>query len=118
LICVVDDDASVRRALKRLIRSCGFDVETYASGEDFFADAGAEVPQCLILDIHITGMTGFELCRKLTVSGSSVPVIFITAYDDEQTRSESKRFQPVAFLRKPFDDKTLIDAINQALRTA
>ena len=116
MISVVDDDVSVRRALKRLIRSCGFEVETFASAQDFFAETGLQKAECIILDIHLGGMSGFEMYQKLTNNGSDVPVIFITAHDDEQTRTQAKRLGAVAYLRKPFDDQSLIDAISTAIQ--
>lgn len=114
-IAVVDDDASVRRALQRLLRSAGFVVETFATAREFL-DAGhwAETA-CLVLDIHLPGMSGFELQEHLAVSGAPIPIVFITAHDDAPTHERASRAGAVGYLRKPFDQCTLIEAIARAI---
>lgn len=114
-IAVIDDDASVRRALQRLLRSAGFAVETYATAREFL-DAGQWAQTaCLVLDIHLPGMSGFELQEHLVVSGAPIPIVFITAHDDTAMRERASRAGAVGYLRKPFDQGTLIEAIGRAI---
>jgi FixJ family two-component response regulator len=114
-IAVIDDDASVRRALQRLLQSAGFTVETFATASEFLdADYWAQTA-CLVLDIHLPGMSGFELQEYLAVSGVSIPIVFITALDDVSTRERVNRAGTVGYLRKPFDQDTLIEAISRAI---
>ena len=114
VIAVVDDDASVRRALQRLLQSAGFRVETFATAREFLkADDWAQTA-CLVLDVHLPGMSGFQLEEYLAASGVPIPIVFITAYDDEPTRERVQRAGAVGYLRKPFDQGTLIEAITRA----
>jgi FixJ family two-component response regulator len=114
-IAVIDDDASVRRAVQRLLQSAGFTVETFATAREFLdADDWAQTA-CLVLDIHLPGMSGFELAEYLAVSGVPIPIVFITALDDVSTRARAKRAGAVGYLRKPFDQGTLIEAISGAI---
>ena len=114
-IAVIDDDASVRRALRRLLQSAGFTVETFATASEFLdADYWAQTA-CLVLDIHLPGMSGFELAEYLAVSGVPIPIVFITALDDVSTRERVNRAGAVGYLRKPFDQDTLIEAISRAI---
>ncbi len=114
-IAVIDDDASVRRALQRLLRAAGFAVETFATAREFLdADQWAQTA-CLVLDIHLPGMSGFELQEHLTVSGAPIPIVFITAHDDTEMRERASRAGAVGYLRKPFDQGTLIEAIARAI---
>jgi FixJ family two-component response regulator len=115
-IFVIDDDESVRRALGRLIRSGGWQVETFATAEQFMEFAAERTPGCLILDIHLPGLSGLDLQQWLIAEGLRVPIIFITALTDNQLREQALRAGAVAFLLKPFDDQTLLDAMNQAAR--
>lgn len=112
MISIVDDDPSVRRALKRLLRSFGYDVEAFPSAQEYLSRESGQAPDCLILDIHLGGVSGFDLQRTLQESGEAPPIIFITAYDDSDTRNQATA--AVAYLRKPFDDQVLIDAIHKA----
>ena len=114
-IAVIDDDASVRRALQRLLQSAGFTVETFATAREFLdADYRAQTA-CLVLDIHLPGMSGFELAEYLAVSGVPIPIVFITALDDVSTREQVNRAGAAGYLRKPFDQDTLIEAISRAI---
>jgi len=114
-IAVIDDDASVRRALQRLLQSVGFTVETFATASEFLdADYWAQTA-CLVLDIHLPGMSGFELAEYLAVSGVPIPLVFITALDDVSTREQVNRAGAAGYLRKPFDQNTLIEAITRAI---
>jgi len=111
-VAVIDDDPAMLRAVERLLRVKGFDVETFPSAESFLAaewNAG-----CLILDIHLGGMSGIELQRKLTSSGVEIPIIFITAVDDDATEKAAFEAGCVAVLKKPFLASLLIGAIDKA----
>jgi FixJ family two-component response regulator len=114
VVAVIDDDPAMRKAIERLLGAKGFDVEAFASAEAFLAGAAASEATCLVLDIHLGGMSGIELRRRLAESGSRLPVVFITALDDEATRKEAMEAGCVAFLRKPFLSHLLIDAIEKA----
>jgi FixJ family two-component response regulator len=114
-VAVVDDDPSVRRCLERLLRSAGLSVVTFASAEQFLALCRREGLSCLVLDAHLGGMSGLELQTRLTAAGSSVPVIFITGYDDAQTIAALERSGAVTYLRKPFEDRVLLGAILDAV---
>jgi FixJ family two-component response regulator len=114
VIAVIDDDASVRRALQRLLQSAGFTVETFATAREFLNTNYEAQTACLVLDVHLPGMSGFQLQEYLAASGVPIPVVFITAYDDESTRERVNRAGAVGYLRKPFDQSTLIEAITRA----
>ena len=114
VVAVIDDDPAMLKAIERLLGAKGFDVEAFASAEAFLAGAAASEATCLVLDIHLGGMSGIELRRRLVESGSRLPVIFITALDDDATRKEAMEAGCVAFLRKPFLSHLLIDAIEKA----
>ena len=112
LISIVDDDRSVRRALRRLVQSAGFTVEVFASAEDFLSAASLVRTACLVLDIHLNGgMNGFELQARLTADRAGIPIIFISAHNDVLTRERVKRSGAAAYLWKPFNDELLLDAI-------
>ncbi len=111
-IAVVEDDPSMLRGLRRLLLAHGFHVEEFASAESFLDDIAKCEAKCLLVDIHLGGMSGIDLKRRLTSSGSNLPVIFMTAIDNEATHREAFAVGCVAYLRKPFLAKLLIDAIN------
>jgi FixJ family two-component response regulator len=116
LVSIVDDDHSVRRALRRLVQLAGFSAETFASAEDFLISAFVARTACLVLDIHLNGgMTGFALQARLAADGVVIPVIFITAHDDVSLRERAHASGATAYLRKPFNDDLLLDAIRGAL---
>jgi FixJ family two-component response regulator len=114
-ISVIDDDESVRKALRRLIRSAGWDAETFASAEEFLAAAGRRTPVCLILDVRMGGMSGLELQQRLAASAQPIPIVFITAHEDEGARRAALEAGAVDFLQKPFDDRVLLDSVAKAL---
>ena len=114
-IFVVDDDESVTRALKDLLESAGFRVETFGSAQDFLSSDRSKGPGLLILDVYMPGMTGLELQEKLSASDSKMPVIFITAHEDTRIRQATLETGAVAFLQKPFDDHVLFEAVSLAL---
>jgi FixJ family two-component response regulator len=115
-IYVIDDDESVRKAFKRLLRSVNFEAETFASAEEFLKSQKPKKNSCIIIDIRMPGLTGFDLQRKLTAQGSRVPILVISASDDTQIREQARELGAVAFFRKPIDDQALLDAIDWAIR--
>jgi FixJ family two-component response regulator len=116
VIMIVDDDISIRRAARRLIKSHGFAVETFGSAEDFLASEQVKQTACMILDIQMPGLNGLELQQRLGALGYQIPIIFITALDDEGARAQALNAGALAYLVKPFDDVDLLNCINQALR--
>jgi FixJ family two-component response regulator len=114
LVCVVDDDASLLRAVGRLLRAAGFTVETFGSAEEYLDTRHAVRPACLVLDVRLGGISGFELYEQLLAAGGAPPVIFITAHDDAGTRERARRSGAVQYLRKPFEDSALVDALYRA----
>jgi len=115
VIAVIEDDASFRRALGRSLTLHGFQTAVFASAEEFLRQQAAESTDCVVLDIHLGGMSGFELQAELAATASSPPVILITAFDDPGTRQRAEQAGVSGYLQKPFDDKSLLDAIDQAL---
>jgi FixJ family two-component response regulator len=115
LVSIVDDDASVRRGLARLLRSAGLQTVLYASAAEFLGTGPPWGPACAILDIHLGGMSGLELFAQLRASGSDLPVIIITAHDDPTSREESRRLGCVAYVRKPFEASELLGEVFAAL---
>jgi len=115
LISIVDDDLSVRRALRRLVRSAGYTVETFASAREFLDSVPSARTACLVLDIHLGGMSGFELQERMAADRAPFPVIFITAHDDAATRERARQTGASAYLRKPFDEQILLAAIGRAI---
>jgi FixJ family two-component response regulator len=115
-VFVIDDDESVRASLKLLIESTGYHVVTFKSAEDFLDSGFREKPCCLVLDIHLSGMSGFKLQEHLVRSGTRIPVIFITGRDHHRLEEDALRLGAVAYLRKPFDEEGLLDVI-RALAT-
>lgn len=115
LVAVVDDDEGVRRAFERLARSAGFETETFSSGEAFLAGIAAREPDCVVLDLHMPVVDGFEIQCRMAKAGFRVPVIVVTAYDTPEARGRAMAAGAGAFLRKPVDDQALLDAIEWAL---
>jgi FixJ family two-component response regulator len=115
-IAIVEDDAGFRRALERLLRASGFEVQTFASAEEFLGDTAPELHACLILDIQLPGMSGFELSDHLAACGQSRPVVFMTALDGDSLRERESRIPNNVYLRKPFVCAVLIDSIRSVLR--
>lgn len=115
LISIVDDDESVREALKSLIDSMGFHAEVFASGEAFLNSQQISRTVCLIADVRMPGMTGLELQDRLNAANSSIPIIFISAHDDGEARARGLRAGAVDFLKKPFSEDSLVRAISACL---
>src|SRR2546428_10161406 len=118
VVCIVDDDASLRRGLRNLLMSVGFRVETFQSAEAFLESVHPENTGCVVLDLRMAGMSGLDLLRHLTATGSRIPVIILTAHGDDETRQQSLQSGAVAFLTKPFQSATLLDAVRTALASA
>jgi len=116
VVSVVDDDESLRRSLRNLLRSVGFGVETFASAEEFLRSAHRGSTGCLVLDLRMSGMSGLDLLRQLAVEDSHIPAVILTAHGDVETRRRSLQAGAVAFLDKPFRSDALLDAVRAALR--
>jgi FixJ family two-component response regulator len=114
-IYIVDDDASVRRAMERLIRSAGMKVRTFASAQEFLDFETVSQNACMIVDITLQGMSGLELQKELRTRGSHLPVIFITGFDSPETRERAKKAGAAGYFRKPLDGQALLDTIKWAL---
>ena len=113
-IFVVDDDESVCRALKCLLMTFGFDVETFSSGQAFFSAVSATDPGCLVLDIHLPGLDGWEVQRRLAVTGSQRQIIIISADKNGGLKEQALKAGAIGFLQKPFNEQELVGLINQA----
>ena len=118
IVMIVDDDDSIRKAVRRLMKSYGFAVETFASAEEFLGSDRLAKTSCLILDIHMPGMNGLELQKRLVASGSVVPIIFITAFTDDRARAQAMSAGAAGYLAKPFSDDELLNCIHSVLENA
>ena len=118
LVCIVDDDASLRRSLRNLLSSVGFPVQTFDSAEAFLDARPPDSIGCVVLDVRMAGMSGLDLLRHLMASGSRIPVIMLTAHADEDTRRRSLEAGAVAFLEKPVRSAALLEAVRTALSSA
>jgi FixJ family two-component response regulator len=114
-IVVVEDDASISQAMERMLRAGGFAPVRFASAEAALEAGEAERADCLILDVRLPGMSGFELYRQLVLGGAEPPVIFITAHDELAVREEAERLGAKIYLPKPFSGRRLLHAVSQAL---
>ncbi len=112
---MVDDDASVRRALRTQLQILGFTVLDFQSAEEFLTSEFPTGDACLLIDVYMPGMNGVELCRSLVASGRHLPTILISGRDDQQTMQMMREANPIASLLKPFDEKNLLRAIRKAL---
>jgi FixJ family two-component response regulator len=113
-ISIVDDDESVREALKSLLKSVGFQADAFASAEEFLGSGELPRTACLILDVRMPGMSGVELQERLSVSHRGLRIVFISAHADDEARARALENGAVAFLQKPFSDEALLDAIDAA----
>jgi FixJ family two-component response regulator len=114
-VCVVDDDAPLRRAMKRLLKASGYGVETFGSAEEFLAARHVPPPDCLVLDIRLGGINGFQLYDRLRAEGLSIPTVFITGHDDVGLREQARKVGAAGYVRKPFDEQSRVTAIEAAL---
>jgi FixJ family two-component response regulator len=115
-VAVIDDDPSMLRSVERLLNANGSLTEGYSSAEAFLSQAQKSLVRCIVLDIHLGGMSGIELWRQLKNVGINLPVIFITAVDDETLEREALNAGCIAYLHKPFAAEALVAAINRALQ--
>ena len=118
VIFIIDDDASVRKGLSRLLRSLGFEVETFASAEQFLAREPYQGIGCIVLDVRMPGLSGMDLQDELNRAGHSLPIVFITGHGEIPMSVQAMKRGAVDFLSKPFDDKELLRAVNEAVATA
>jgi RNA polymerase sigma factor (sigma-70 family) len=114
-VFIVEDDPSMRNALKNLLRSVGLDCQLYTSAQEFLDAEKPEVPSCLILDVRLPGMSGLDLQKELGKEDIQIPVIFITAHGDIPMSVRAMKAGAVEFLPKPFRDQDLLDAIQMSL---
>jgi len=115
IVFVVDDDISVRESLELLIRSEGWQPETFESAQEFLAHPRALVPSCLVLDVSLPGLNGLELQKRVAIERTDVPIIFITGYGDVPMTVQAMKAGAVEFLTKPFSDHVLLSAIRNAI---
>jgi len=118
LVTVVDDEESVRKALARLIRAAGYDVETFGSGVEFILSLQKRLPDCVVLDLRMPVVDGFEIQRALSQAGARVPVVIITGDDSRENHRRTEAYGAHAYLRKPVDDVMLLEAIRNAVGSA
>jgi FixJ family two-component response regulator len=116
-ISIVDDDDSIRRATKALLRSVGYEVETFASAELFLESDALRETECLVLDVRMPGIDGLELQRRLNQATSHVPIIFVTAHDDRSHRRTAMEAGAANFFRKPFEATAFVTAVQDAVRS-
>jgi FixJ family two-component response regulator len=115
IVCVIDDDEHVRKALGRLLRSIGLAVETFPSSQAFLAYPLADRPSCLVLDVQLPGQSGLDLQAALEQAELSIPIVFVTGHGDVPTSVRAMKAGAVDFLEKPFEDQALLDSIHCAL---
>jgi len=112
MIYIIDDDQNVRDGFMMLLKSAGYKCSCFESAEDFLRDFHSEANDLLVLDIHLPGMNGNSLLEYLQKKGLQLPVILITAYDEQSSRNSAKNYGAVAYLRKPVDGEALMDIVN------
>jgi FixJ family two-component response regulator len=115
IVFVVDDDISVRESLELLIRSAGWEPETFESAQEFLSRPRVSVPSCLVLDVGLPGLNGLELQERVALDRTDMPIMFITDYGDVPTTVQAMKAGAVEFLTKPYRDDVLLSAIRQAL---
>ena len=118
LLAIVDDEEPVRRALRRLFLSAGIDVETFSSGNEFLESVKTQQPDCAVLDLRLPGLTGLDVQERLVESGSRVPTVIVTGHDQAGVAERALAAGASAYLRKPLDAQTLLDAVALAVRGA
>jgi FixJ family two-component response regulator len=118
VISIIDDDESVREATRSLVRSLGYKAAVFASAEEYLQSDRLEDSSCLITDLHMPGMSGADLQDRLIADGRQIPMIFVTAYFEEKVRDRVLDAGAYGFLRKPFNDESLIECLDKALSTA
>ena len=116
IVFVVDDDLSVREGLERLLHAAGWEVETFASAQEFLDHRKENIPSCLVLDVQLPGLSGLDLQKRITAANREIPIVFITGHGDVPTSVRAMKAGAVEFLVKPFSDQDLLDAIRQAVK--
>ena len=116
MISIIDDDRSVREAVKSLIRSLGYEAVTFASAEEYLGADGAHNSECIITDVQMSGMTGIDLQDRLIADGFRKPIILMSALSAEDAGANALRAAASRFLKKPFSDERLIDCLDRALK--
>jgi FixJ family two-component response regulator len=116
LVAIVDDDELFRRSIERLVRSAGFNVAAFASAEEFLNSAELDRAACAILDMRLPGMSGLDLQRRLIARPTPMPIVFVSAHEETSIRAMALRAGAIEFLKKPFDNSTLLDALNRSIR--
>jgi len=117
MIFVIDDDQSMQRAFLLLLRSAGFDAKAFTSAEEFLTHSHVSDGDCIILDLRMPRMNGFDLMEKLISREIRTPIICVTAFDDVRSRERARELGAAAYFTKPVDDQALIDAINWAIKS-
>ena len=115
IVYIVDDDVSIQKALRRLIKTMGVAAEVFSSARDFLNYPYEELQSCLILDIRMPGLSGLDLQKQLSARGSAIPIIFVSAHDDDRVQAQALKAGALAFLVKPFDDQELLNVLAAAL---
>lgn len=115
IVFVIDDDPGFRKSVALLLGKLGFNTELYASAEAFLSQLEPPRDGCILLDVHLEGMSGIELAKRLTGSGHALPIIFVTGNDNVAVRKAALEQDCVAYLLKPFAAKALLEAVDQAL---
>jgi two-component system, LuxR family, response regulator FixJ len=117
MIFIIDDDKSMQRAFLLLLQAAGFDARAFSSAQEFLIYSPVSDDDCIILDLRMPGMNGFDLMKKLITKGVQTPVICVTAFDDAKSREQARELRAAAYFTKPVDDQALIDAINWAVQS-
>ena len=115
MVCIVDDDASVRTALESLLKSVGLQVRSFASAQEFLTHPKPDAPTCLVLDVRMPGLSGLDCQRQLAEAGFQIPIIFITGHGDIPMSVQALKAGAVDFLTKPFREQELLDTVQQAI---
>ena len=116
LIAIVDDDELFRRSIERLVRSAGFSVVTFGSAEDFLERGDLDRTACAIIDMKLPGMNGLDLQQRLITRPRPMPIVFVSAHEEIIVRANALRAGAILFLKKPFDDSMLLDALDRSIR--
>ena len=116
-VAIVDDEEGIRKALGRLLRASGIETQGYANGQEFLTATAERRPDCVVLDLHMPGMSGLQVLRKLKTTGQLWRVVVITAHDEPDTREQCLNAGACAYLRKPLEDRLLLNAISAAMRS-
>jgi FixJ family two-component response regulator len=116
-VAIVDDEEGIRKALGRLLRASGIEAQGYANGQEFLTATAEQRPDCVVLDLHMPGMSGLQVLRRLKATGQLWRVVVITAHDEPETREQCLNAGACAYLRKPLEDRLLLNAISAAMRS-